>query len=202
MTTVWNPADETGCVFSDTNHTISSTSAGNNGGRASPTGHSTGKWAIEFYNVSFPSGVGASMLGFGKTTDSIGGSGQFNVDAGGNLNSIGGGVHGSVAGSPWTAIGFYIDFDAGFFWVTLDGITYVGDGTAGADPNTGLHGRQLLGVSGPVFPMVTLQNIFGGSGAASINAGDRTFSFPLPTDFTKWDSPPPPFSYLQSRILA
>lgn len=201
MATVWNPADELNCTFSNSNHTASSSSGGNQGCRAAPTSHgASGKFYLEYSAIALGGGTGSQ--GFGKSTDTLNGAaGQFGITDGGALYTAVGGSCGSLAASPvGHVIGMAIDFTNKKFWARYDNGGWIGDNVGPTwDPASNTHGVDISGVGFPVLPICALQ-VFSGTASITINSGDSAFAFTPPAGFVAWDSSVP-FPYNQVRVI-
>lgn len=206
MATVWNPADETGVTLSDSNHIATNTAGGNFGVRGAPTSHGTsdpGKFYLEFSTIAFPSGAGGSSLGFTNPSAALGAGSDIGVTHAGDVYGTVAHTQGNIGVPPWSIIGFAVDTINFMLWATLDGVTWFGrTGLGTPNPATATAGADLTGYTSPLLPHIWFSNVFGGTGTCTINAGDRPFSFAIPSGFAAWDAPPPPFTFGQSRVIA
>jgi hypothetical protein len=182
--TVWNTGDSTAHIAtSDTDHTATSGSGSGNEGIRATVSHATGKWFIEFTNVSYLYG---GWLGFAAASDTLGGTGQFGIDSGGNSHFTSGSSSGDPGSNPTGhVVDFAIDLDNSLMWSRYDGGNWNGSGTA--DPATGAGGHSISGFTGPVFPYAWLQF---NPDTVTIDGGDYpspTFIHPAPSGFTPWN---------------
>lgn len=202
MTTTWNPADEVGCSFALSNHKVTGNSGGNQGCRTVGATHNTNLWYLEYVNLQNDEGTSSVIeaVGFGFASDTLGNTPQIGIANNGDLFATGsfglGGNVGAIADG--NRIGFAINFNTNAFWARRNGGSWVGNGSGGADPVAGINGRQF-GNTALFFGMCRMLSF--GAPNITINAGDSAFVDSIPSGFTAWDAPPPPFTYGQSRII-
>jgi hypothetical protein len=183
--TVWNSGDITAHIaLSDTDHTATSGSGSGNEGVRATVSHSTGKWFLEYSNISFPYGA---RLGFAAAGDTLGGNGQFALDASGITHQPDSSSFSDFGGVNPTGhiIDFAVDLDNSSFWIRYDGGNWNGSGTANPSTNTGGHSLSTLVT--PIFPYVWLQF---NPCTTTIDGGDYpspTFAYPAPSGFNPWD---------------
>jgi hypothetical protein len=186
MATVWNAADISAhLALSNTDHTASLSGPAtftNEGVRSIGLTHATGKWYLEFTNVT--SGGGSGQYGFAVAADTLGSPGQCGVTPGGSVNGGAGSVNLGSAPDGHTLC-LAIDLDHSRLWARYDGGNWNADGSA--DPSTNTNGLDITGVSTPLYVYLWEQNI--GAGSATLNAGDSAFVQTVPANFTPWDAP-------------
>ena len=183
--TIWNSADSTAHIsLSDFSHTATSGSgSGNEGIRATVSRGPTGKWYLEYSNLSYPYG---GYIGFALSTDTLGSTYQFGIGSSGYVNS-GGNSYGPLSALTGTIVDFAVDLDNGKFWVRQNGGAWLGQIGGSADPATNTNGIPLPTYVSPYFPEAGLQF---NPVTVTVDGGDwpsPTFAYPAPAGFSPWD---------------
>lgn len=179
--TVWNVSDVSSHIaLSNTDHTATSGSGSGNEGVRATVSHSTGKWYIEFSNISLLYG---GIIGFAAAGDALGSSGQAGVTAGSpGYLQVGGSDYGPYGNANGTVLSFAVDFTNNQIWTRTNGGNWNGSGTA--DPATNTGGQSISSLTTPLFPYAWLQF---NPDTVDINGGDSTFSYTAPTGFNPWN---------------
>lgn len=186
MATVWNSADKSANItLSNTDHTATSDAgAGNEGVQSTGSGHSTGKWYIEFFDIT--TGGNTFGIGFHDTSLTLGNDPQFRVTQDGTTFVPSGGSFAQPGTSPvGVNVSFAIDLDALRGYIRYDGGSWYGPAGAGADPVAGTGGFDLTSAGLPWLPTLRVQ--FDPRGA-TMNAGDSGFTYGIPSGFAAWDA--------------
>lgn len=180
MTTTWNPSDKTAGITLSSGNLVATGSSGNNGVRAT-TSKASGKWYLEYPAIL--NGGGGGALGFGLSTDTLGGTGQIYLDPSGNLFVNGSSFGAIFGGAPdGHNISWAIDFDNLKVWVRQDGGNWNADATA--NPATNTNGKAFT--AGAEFPFLWLQN---SPSNCTLNVGASAFTYGVPASFNGWDVP-------------
>lgn len=192
--TSFNPADQAGgMTFSDSNFVasnIASTAAGTRG----LTSHSSGKFYLEFQNVTLGDNsdiiglaiAGVSLTAAGGTSGMLGWTKDGTHCSGTSFPNSG---QGDPTNFASTAVA--IDLTAQVFWMRGDAGLW--NGSAGANPATGVGGYALQANMQAValFPLARLRNSIIPPSArlvtgAYTSAGAHAFLQTVPVGFSPW----------------
>jgi len=186
--TTWNPAD-TGTNITLSNGDLTATKSGastyteawSRVHAVTPLQNNR-KYYWETVGVSGGGGSGYT-IGFAKTSVTLNGYLGSIADTVGWNNSPGqvwangGGVIHTQSWSNGDILGFALDPATGNFWLSVNGVwTNSGDPSTGANPfNAGFTGTDIV-------PATVL---FSNGNAHTINTGNTTFAYPVPTGFNE-----------------
>ena len=203
MATTWSTTDkDSSLVLSGGNLIVSASGSTGNAGIRATSSKSSGKYYLEFNNISFGNNNG--MLGFAHAaqalnTLSMDSQGTFCINpAGTAFGNVGSFSMGSNI-VP-NVLGFAIDLTNGLMWARYNTGNWNDSGTA--DPVSGTGGVDIVvnGSNGAVFPFAAFQGDNSPTPTATLNLTGG-FTGSQPSGFLLWDELPP-FPYSQMRVIS
>lgn len=193
--TTWNPADETGIDFSGGNLVATGHSFSGNGVRSTNPKSLTGSDRVYFEitcNSSFSDA--RSLLGVGDDSSVLGvlppAFHQVTLnEPGTNVSVSGSGTSVSLGDFNGRTFGVAVDIGNQKFWITSDGFTWNAGGTA--DPSTGLGAAVWATTDLNGSNLYIMATIVDTGSSMTLNTGNSTFAYTVPTRFAAWDGDQP-----------
>lgn len=180
MAITWNASDKASGITLSSGNLIASSSTTSNQAVRANFSHSAGKW---YYEVSFGGLPLSGTIGVANASASL--TGRVGGDGNGwGYDSNGSTYHSGTAtigGSTYAAadtVGVAWDA-AGNIWFSKNGSWVTGDPSTGTSPS-------YTGVTGTLFPMVSLNYTTGSANNALANFGATSFTEVTPTNFIGW----------------
>lgn len=186
MPTTWNPSDKGLLIALSVGNHVATTTGGGNAKVRGTTSHGSGKWYLEYPASTIIAAQG--MVGFGAATVDLNNNAlgdSAGLDAGGTLYSA---INSAALGfDPNAHLSFAIDLDNLQIWCREDGGDW--NGSPAADPSTNTGGLTMT-MGTDYYPLAFLQDV-GPDASTTLNAGDSTFTYGVPSGFVGWDAPAP-----------
>ena len=181
---LWDPANKSAALtLSDTDHTATNLATSFWRGVFGSLALSAGK---VYFEASSSAGFDSKLIALGVAKAAW----PLTTQAGGDTNSWAirhsqaktyyNNVGTSYTFSSATVMQIAVDIDAGKIWFGHDG-TWVG----GGDPALGT-GADYTGLTGPLYPVVSLYFTSAPAPDTTINAGDSAFNYTPPSGFSAW----------------
>ena len=193
----FNPADKTANIILSAGNQIATCNNSSNGGVRGTASHSTGKWMLEFNNVTIGTVDTLDYVGIGIAADTLGlaSGAQIQViliQAGTSFTGNGSSANSFPDGLTITAgatVDLCVDLSSALYWFRVNGGNWNNSGTA--NPATGVGGHTITTV-GTFLPYVRITT---NGNTVTLNTSPSS----PPSGFTAWDfvAPLPQTSYAQ-----
>jgi len=190
-TTTWNSSDLLRTALSNGNLTATQTNTAGDGGVRAVAHHSSGKYYFEIIagtlqNTNYGTEVGITngSAAFTTISGNSSGVGVAELNSANGVLYINGSYIVRVVSSYNTAnvIRIAVDLDAQLIWVAVNAGNW--NASAPANPATGTGGQSFSAITGPYYPVVTLNG--NTTDSLTANFGASAYNYTPPIGFGNW----------------